>query len=430
MKILFITTGPWGTGSFNLVKCLSKELIKLGHEVKVFFPDSNLASEDKEEYYGNSELYQIWQFPIKKGGICINNFPLMIPDPHPRNPEGITFRSLSRDQQNLYEEELYKELSSLIQQFRPDIIECHHIWYPAWIIKQIGFPSLLLSAHHSDQMGFRFDEKARDKAIASAQYAKKIIAISESVKNEVFKLYNVDKEKVELIANCYDEEIFKAIDTNKKAILDELKIKLDPKARIISFSAKLSLTKGIDILLQANRLLQASEDIYFIIMGAGCLDDVIENLPPDSYRLENIYFIGQQTQQKVAQVHNISEFSVMPSREEGFGIACLEAMACGLPVITTRSGGPEEFAVGKIINIESPLELAKAIKELLDLSETETSKLKHQALEAASRFSIDSIALKHLALYDSIRSKGKEELIDFYNNSLLVNANDKPQYDY
>lgn len=56
MKILFINTGPWGTGSFTLVKCLTKELMKLDHQVKIFFPDANVESIDKEEYYSNPEL--------------------------------------------------------------------------------------------------------------------------------------------------------------------------------------------------------------------------------------------------------------------------------------------------------------------------------------------------------------------------------------
>jgi glycosyltransferase involved in cell wall biosynthesis len=49
---------------------------------------------------------------------------------------------------------------------------------------------------------------------------------------------------------------------------------------------------------------------------------------------------------------------IMPSRSEGFGIACLESMACGLPMVVSRCGGPEHFAVGEIIDTESAKQLA------------------------------------------------------------------------
>lgn len=225
MKILFVNTGPWGTGSFTLVKGLANELIKLGHQVKIFFPDGKLESDDLEEYYQNPKLYKIWSFPLNNGSTTLENFPLMISDPYPRNPQANTFKQLTTDQQNLYEGELKKELESLIASFRPDVIECHHIWYPAWILNQLGiYP--LITAHQSDQMGFIFDKKVRKKAIASAQAVKTIIAISESVKRQVMELYHVQEEKVIIISNGYDQEVYKPNPKNKELLTKELQNEL------------------------------------------------------------------------------------------------------------------------------------------------------------------------------------------------------------
>ncbi|KTC84253.1 MULTISPECIES: glycosyltransferase family 4 protein [Legionella] len=405
MRILFINTGPWGTGSFTLVKCLAKELISLGHQVKVFFPDGNVESEDKKEYYQNSELYKIWHFPLQKGSISIQNFPLMIPDPHPRNPHAITFKDLSTEQQNLYENELKKELFTLTQEFKPDVIECHHIWYPAWILKELGLSSYL-TAHQSDQMGFRFDEKVREKATAAGRDCKKIIAISEGVKKEVIELYNVDEAQIIVVPNGYDREVFKVNSRDKQQLTNELQSKFginwERNAPVISFAGKLSLTKGIDILLQANYLLSSSDNIQFLVLGAGSIDSIIQNMPSSSYSLKNMHFVGQQTPEMVAKIHNISTLSLMPSRKEGFGISCLEAMACGLPVVATRCGGPEHFAVGKIIDPESPSQLAHGIQELLQLPKTDYLKLREQALMVANQFTMSEITQKHLKIYEQI----------------------------
>ncbi|VEG92490.1 glycosyltransferase family 4 protein [Legionella spiritensis] len=401
MKILFINTGPWGTGSFTLIKCLAKELVKLGHEVKIFFPDANVESIDKEEYYSNPALYYIWNFPIKTSISSIHTFPLMITDPHPRNPEAITFKVLSDKQLYTYEHELHRQLLPLIHSFKPDIIECHHIWYPCWLLHQMGL-DYIVTAHHSDQMGFRYDPNVQKKAIDAANGAKKIIAISESVKKEVIELYHVNESKIVVLANGYDETIFKPKEVNREEILHKLGINIPFNARIIDFAGKLSLTKGIDILLQANKLLDSSMNIHIIVMGSGEIKNIIEGMNIDSYSLENIHFIGHQSPEGVADIHHISYLSVLPSRSEGFGISCLEAMGCGLPMVVSRSGGPEYFAVGKIIDSESAQQLADGIMELLKIPDIDYQKLCKKALSVARRYTSPAITQQHLKLFREV----------------------------
>lgn len=65
MRILFTITGPWGTGAATVVDGVAKELLRLGHEVKILFPDLGLPSLDAERYYGNASLYHIIKFPLK-----------------------------------------------------------------------------------------------------------------------------------------------------------------------------------------------------------------------------------------------------------------------------------------------------------------------------------------------------------------------------
>ncbi|MFC7782033.1 glycosyltransferase family 4 protein [Legionella taurinensis] len=401
MKILFINTGPWGTGSFTLSQCLSRELISLGHNVKIFFPDSNIDSSDKEDYYSHPELYSIWNFPIKAGSSTLHTFPLMIGDPHPRNPDAITFKALSSRQLAAYQHELHRQLSSLINSFKPDIIECHHIWYPSWVIHKLGL-NYIVTAHHSDQLGFRYDPKVQKKAIEAANGAKKIIAISESVKQEVLELYNVPEDKVVVLANGYDATVFKPKKVNREEVLQKLGIRIPGHAPIVSFAGKLSLTKGVDLLLQANKLLDASLGIHMIVMGAGEIDTILKTLSPASYSLKNVHFVGHQPPERVADIHHIAYLGVMPSRSEGFGISCLEAMGCGLPMIVTRSGGPEYFAVGKIITSESAQQLADGMMELLKIPDREYQNLRTKALKAAQGYSSLSIAQRHLALYDEL----------------------------
>ena len=98
MKILFTLTGPWGTGAATMVEGVSQELLSLGHSVKVVFPDLGLPSPDKDKYYGRPDLYQIIKFPIKFHGLTFPTFPLILPDPNPRNIKNAwTFKEMEED---------------------------------------------------------------------------------------------------------------------------------------------------------------------------------------------------------------------------------------------------------------------------------------------------------------------------------------------
>jgi len=407
MKILFVNTGPWGTGSFTVIKGLAKEYLKMGHEVKILFPDSNFESVDKDEYYKNPELYDIWEFPIKNQKTSLSTFPLMITDPHPRNPNSLIFKELSNEQIELYENELTKKISHLLESFQPDIIECHHIWCSSWVCCKLGLDYCVV-AHHSDQLGFRYDPRMKPKALASAKAAKKIITISESVKREVMRLYHVNESDILVTSNAYDKDVFKMYHANREVILEQLGIKIPPEGSIVSFTGKLSRTKGIDILLQANKLLDPEMNIHFIVMGAGDIETICEKLDPDSYSLNNVHIVGHKIPETLADIQNISKLGIMPSRSEGFGISCLEAMGCGLPMVVSRCGGPEHFAVGRIIDVGSPEELAAGIMDILNLSQNDYKKLSQEALTAAMKFSWKSIADKHLVVYnDILASKGR-----------------------
>lgn len=401
MKILQINTGPWGTGSFTVIKNISKEYIKLGHEVKILFPDANLDTVDKNEYYSNTDLYHIWKFPIHNATTEIPTFPLMITDPHPRNINPITFKSLTDAQLALYETELTKEILNIVNTFQPDIIECHHIWYAAWICHKLGLTYSTV-AHHSDQLGFRYDSKVRPKAIAAAKGAKVILAISDTVKAELLKYYDVSENKILLTQNGYDKNIFKPKSLDRNKLLQNLQLSIPEQAPIVSFAGKLSKTKGLDILLQANKFLDPKLNIHTIVMGAGKLSAITNDLDANAYNLKNMHFIGHQLPEVLADIHNVARVGVMPSRTEGFGISCLEAMGCGLPMVVSKSGGPENWAVGKIIEIESSIELANGISEIINLPTADYQQLKHKAVQAAEKYSWHEIAKHHIAKYETI----------------------------
>lgn len=399
MRILITNTGPWGTGSFTVAKGLLDAFLEMGHEVKLFFPDSEEPSPELEYYYSRPEIYEIWKLPIEKNGMRIDSFPLMITDPHPRNPLGNTYKDLSDNELQFYLTSFEERIKGVLEEFKPHIVECQHIWAYDHVIKKLGYP-FIATTHNSDQIGFRYDPRMRPLAIDSAKHAKFIFSISKQNREDVLSLYGVDPEKVVYIQNSYDHHVFKPMNLDRKAVFKELQLDIPEDAFVVSFAGKISKTKGIDTILQAQKLLDHYENLHLIIMGSGKLEKALTGVALETTSTKNTHFVGHQTFDNVARLHNLADISMMPSRTEGFGLSCLEAMGCRLPLIVSRCGGPEDFAVGEIIDKENPQQLADAILKLMRLTKTELDALAQRALEKAQESSWANIAKQRIGYYE------------------------------
>ncbi|MFO7867123.1 MAG: glycosyltransferase family 4 protein [Candidatus Aminicenantes bacterium] len=409
MKILFTNTGPWGTGSATVVDALSREMLSMGHEIKIFFPDSGFDSMDMKKYYGNPEIYEIWDFPVEKNGTRLYTFPLIIPDPHPRNyHHAWTFKDLSKEQLNLYMNEFKKRMKKILKNFQPDVIECQHIWTMGYAVNELGRP-YLSAAHHSDQLGYKRDERMRPFADEASQNSEYILAISKHVREEVLELYPVSPQKVLVTGNGYDQKTFYPRDENRKSLLAEFRLDIPDDAPIVTFTGKISKTKGVDIFLMANKIIQKECEVHFLVFGVGELEDVMDEENRKRYSRKNIHILGHQLFEYLARFHRIARLSILPSRYEGFGIAALEAMGCGTPLVVTKTGGPDTFAVGKVVEKENPGQLAGAVLELLSLNDKEMRRLSQRAHQQAKKYSWKSIAEDRLALYRKVRFSGSTE---------------------
>jgi glycosyltransferase involved in cell wall biosynthesis len=368
----------------------------------LFFPDAQLETPEKNHYYSQPSLYYVWRFPIQRGGQILPTFPLMIPDPNPRSLSGaLTFRDLSEAQLEFYFREGRRELERVIDWLRPGIVECQHIWTMGYLMSELGMP-YIVTAHHSDQMGYRYDQRMQSYANQAAAGASWIFAISEFVRHEVLTLYpGIQRKKVVVLEDGYDQRIFRARRVSRERVLQAVGVENIPGLPIITFSGKISRTKGVDILLRANRLVQRERKVLLLIAGTGRLEDEFSPEEQADFHRENVWIIGHHPQPVVAELHNLAAVSVMPSRSEGFGLAALEAMGCGTPVVATRSGGPESYVVGALVPVGNVDELAESLLKILALDTTAARELRQQALEKARPYSWDEIVSRRLHYYQN-----------------------------
>lgn len=402
MRVLFTNTGPWGTGSATVVEGVMNSLIKKGHQAHVIFPDSGFESDDMQQYYDQPDKFSILEFPATYNDEPLYTFPLIITDPHPRNhKEAWTFKELTQSQMDAYIGYFQELAEKVIAEFRPDVIECQHIWIMDHVIKNLGYEYVSV-AHHSDQLGFRYDERMRPYAIGAAQDAAHIIAISDSVKQEVIDLYSVDAEEVTVLPNGYDKNYFRPREIDKNALLKKFDLLQYKDLPIITFAGKISRTKGVDYLLMANKIIQEQKDVLVLIFGAGRFDEVFGKELEDQVSFKNVVHMGHQSAEVLSSFHNIARLSVMPSRSEGFGISALEAMGCAIPVVASKSGGLKDFVVGSLSAIGDYIDIADQIINFIDMPECEYKKVCNKSLKKAREYSWDEIVDQRLEIYNTV----------------------------
>jgi len=207
--------------------------------------------------------------------------------------------------------------------------------------------------------------------------ATKIIAASENEGKYLEYLYDTPKEKIVVIPPGVDTELFRPMDS---AVAKE-HIHVPLTQKLILFAGRIEPLKGIDVLLYAMKIVLAKNPSYPVclcIVGGDisqpssawsqthrALDDLRKLLGLTA----SVTFVGQKPQHELPYYYNAADMVVMPSHYESFGMAALEAMACGVPVITTNVTGIssliDEKHASLITTVNNPLLLASQIEYFL-----------------------------------------------------------------
>ena len=171
--------------------------------------------------------------------------------------------------------------------------------------------------------------------------------------------------------------------------------------------------KGFDLIIEAlkNSKNKQNNDIGFTIIGEG---EELENYKQKikEYKIRNITFISFKTKMELFKYYDASEVFVLPTREDIWGLVINEAMARGLPVITTDKcvAGLELIdneINGNIFKNESVNELSELIEKYSKKSNEELIKFGEISIAKIKDYTIENIAKAHIELIENISQKIK-----------------------
>lgn len=241
----------------------------------------------------------------------------------------------------------------------------------------------------------------------SLKTAAKIIAVSRFTKSEIEKYYRIPSEKIAVAPNGIDFDLFNRDIDRKK--LEETRQKYKLPEKFILYIGTLQPRKNIPVLVEAMKIFYEKynpQDIKLVIAG----NRSAHNFDPDidesikKYNLQDkIIFPGWIDEEDKPALYKLAGCFVFPSLYEGFGIPIVEAMAAGVPVVSSdKSSLPEAGRDGAVFaNPEKPGEFAEKIHEVLS-DENLRKNLIEKGKKAAKNFSWQKTAEKTLEVYESL----------------------------
>lgn len=169
-----------------------------------------------------------------------------------------------------------------------------------------------------------------------------IIVSTDEEKQDAVRLYGADPQRVSVVPAGVDLSTFQPIE--RKLARERIRIH---EKRIVLYVGRVEPLKGIDILLKATALLEDLDDTKVLIVGGNPTNDLeLNRLKEMAVTLgisDKVEFTGAIKQGDLPNYYSAADVFVLPSHSESFGLAALEAMACGTPVVASRVGGFKTF---------------------------------------------------------------------------------------
>jgi N-acetyl-alpha-D-glucosaminyl L-malate synthase BshA len=228
-----------------------------------------------------------------------------------------------------------------------------------------------------------------------------ITAVSQNLRDETYRNFKIEKE-IKVIQNFVDVKRFrkKPIDAFRRVIAPN-------NEKIVVHASNFRKLKRVDDVVRVFAEINKKVPSKLLFVGDGPERPNAESLSRDLGIYDETRFVGRQEQ--IEEVLAISDLFILPSDYESFGLAALEAMAAGVPVISSDAGGLPEINIhgetGYLAKVGDVATMGKQAVELL-LDEKKLQRFKEKAAAQARLFDIDTIVPRYEALYNRFLQHG------------------------
>ena len=225
-------------------------------------------------------------------------------------------------------------------------------------------------------------------------HSDEIIAQSNNTKNNANKYYSPDKEIAVIPLGFVVPEFEET--TREDLNLSDEDFVLISVGRLVE-------RKGYEYAIRAISKL-SHRNVKYLIIGDGPEEEILKKLVRNLGLDDKVEFLGFVSEEMKFQYLSISDIYVLSSLHEGFGICLMEAMHCGLPIVSTNNGGQTDFLVDGENALMVPIEDGEAIaNQIENLMSNEILRFKMSEINAEDikKYYIENVTSKYEYIFES-----------------------------
>ena len=291
-----------------------------------------------------------------------------------------------------------------------DLLHSHY-WLSGWVGQRLAsswtiphivtFHTLALVKQSASSYDEPLERQRTELELATG--ADGIVAFTPDEQESLVEMYGARSERIHIAPGGVDLERFQPQDM--LAARRRLGLPLDDQ--MVLYVGRLDPFKGPHILLRAFSMLRSTKAVRLVFVGGEGEDDpealLLKQLAAELGVASQVQWQSAVPQHELVDYYNAADIHAMSSYHESFGLAALEAMACGTPVVATRVGALRSLVLdgrtGCLVNGHAPEALAGCLQELLTNDE-HRRRLGEGARQWASQFPWSRVAAQLRPIYE------------------------------
>ena len=291
-------------------------------------------------------------------------------------------------------------VAKIYQEFPFDLLHAHVALpdgYAAALLARDYQKPVVVTIHGQDLQSTVFRGRRCKASLQKAlSEARKVIVVSEKLKKLAKDQFEIGK--VIVIHNGVPLE---------KVLQKDQTLERRRGNRVVLSVSNLICTKGIDLNIRAvSHLVGKYPDLRYVVVGDGSLKKSLQRLAHELGLKEKVEFVGRLPHEKVMEYMTNCEIFSLPSWQEGFGVAYIEAMAHGKPVIACRGEGSEDFIehgkTGMLVKPRDVNSLVEALDFLLSHPEKAKAMGERARKLVLENFTWEKNAEKTISVYEEV----------------------------
>lgn len=325
--------------------------------------------------------------------------------------ENVFFHEVEMSNYPLFEHSLYglSLTSKMLEVFEFEDLDLMHVHYAiphavsAYLARQVLRKSkknlkFITTLHGTDITLVGLEPSFMPLVKFSIEESDGVTAVSRFLKEKTLTNYNIQKD-IEVIYNFIDVDKFKPQES------EVFRNHIAPHGeKVLVHTSNFRVVKRVTDAIRVLAKVKKEIPTKLVLVGDGPDRSECERLTRELDLQKDVIFLGKQD--GLTEILNASDLFMMPSQSESFGLSALEAMACGLPVVSTSVGGLPELNIhnetGYIAEIGDIDRMAKYAVELLTNERRYNTFSKNARDRAVKNFDKKLVLPKYVEYYEKI----------------------------